>query len=68
MLTFAVCDDNPRFAQALSKRIKLFCDKELPERIEYTMLPTFGSGFDVLRTSPVQNLSMYFSSILICLR
>ncbi len=23
MLTFAVCDDNPRFAQALSKRIKI---------------------------------------------
>lgn len=63
MLTFAVCDDNPRFAQALSKRIKLFCDKELPERIEYTMLPTFGSGLDVLEHLRSKSFNVLFLDI-----
>lgn len=63
MLTFAVCDDNPQFAQALSKRIKSFCNQKLPERIEYTMLPTFGSGLDVLHCLQFTSINVLFLDI-----
>lgn len=49
MLTIAVCDDNPQFANQLIKRIRELCAYHLPDRIDCRITPAFGSGEDVLR-------------------
>ena len=49
MLTIAVCDDNPQFANLLTQRIRALCAYYLPDRIDCQITPSFGSGEDVLR-------------------
>ena len=49
MLTIAVCDDNPQFANLLTKKIRELCAYHLPDRIDCRITPSFGSSEDVLR-------------------
>ena len=49
MLTIAVCDDNPRFAHQLAAKLRELCALQLPDRIDCSIAPAFGSGEDVLR-------------------
>ena len=49
MLTIAICDDNPQFANQLVKKIRELCAYHLPDRIDCRIAPAFGSGEDVLQ-------------------
>lgn len=49
MLTIAVCDDNPQFAVMLAEKLRNLCAFSLPERIDCTVLPEFGTAEEVLQ-------------------
>ena len=63
MLTLAICDDNPAFADLLSQKIRQLCAYTLPERIDCRIAPTFGSGKEVLEYLETSSISVLFLDI-----
>lgn len=63
MLTIAVCDDNPQFANILTKKIRHLCAFNLPDRIECKIAPEFGSANDVLRYLSKYSINILFLDI-----
>ena len=63
MLTIAVCDDNPQFANQLIKKIRELCAYHLPDRIDCRITPAFGSGEDVLRYVQSHVINIMFLDI-----
>ena len=63
MLTIAVCDDNPQFANQLIKKIRELCAYHLPDRIDCRITPAFGSGEDVLRYVKSHVINIMFLDI-----
>lgn len=48
MLTIAVCDDDIKFANKLTNKIKNLMSCKLPKRIQYEIVPAFNSAQEVL--------------------
>ncbi len=63
MITVAVCDDNPQFAQILTKTLRELCALYLPERIDCKVLPSFGSANDVLLYLSNHSIDILFLDI-----
>ena len=63
MLTIAVCDDNPQFANLLTQRIRALCAYYLPDRIDCQITPSFGSGEDVMRYIKSHVINIMFLDI-----
>lgn len=63
MITIAVCDDNPQFARLLKLQLQKLCINNLPERIDYTIAPIFGSGDDVLEYLQSNTIDILFLDI-----
>lgn len=63
MLTIAVCDDNPQFANILTKKIRQLCAYKLPDRIDCRIAPEFGSADEVLRYLAKYSINILFLDI-----
>ena len=63
MITIAVCDDNPQFARLLKQHLQKLCAYNLPDRIDYTIAPVFGSGDDVVEYLQNNRIDILFLDI-----
>ena len=63
MLTIAICDDNPQFAKILSQKIHALCAYNLSEHIDCQVVPSFGSGEQVLNYLKKQSINILFLDI-----
>jgi len=63
MITIAVCDDNPQFARLLKQHLQKLCTYNLPDRVDYTFAPIFGSGDDVIEYLQNNTIDILFLDI-----
>lgn len=63
MLTIGICDDNPHFAQALTKKIHELCALNLSERVDCKVIPSFGTANEVINYLKKYAINILFLDI-----
>ena len=63
MLTIAVCDDNPHFAEPFRNMIYELCAKYVPENVDCRVLKPFSSGDDLKKYMEINPVSVAFLDI-----
>lgn len=63
MLTIAICDDQQAFANQLQQEITSICAVQLPQQVDYQIVPAFSSGQALLDALTRQTVDILFLDI-----
>lgn len=63
MLTISICDDNPQFSIVLANALRKLCAFTLPDRIECSIGPLFGSAEELFSYLEKQSIDILFLDI-----
>lgn len=63
MLTICICDDQPHFAIKIEQRIKEICALQIPDYLDYQILPSFSSAKEVLHFLNHHTIDLLFLDI-----
>ena len=63
MLTIAICDDSPEFADILFRKLHRLCAYNLPEHVDCRVLPAFTTCAQVLEYLKNQSVNVIFLDI-----
>lgn len=63
MLTIAICDDCQTFAKELEKKLSTICTLQVPEQVDYRILPAFSSAKELLASLDQHPIDILFLDI-----